>query len=680
MARSAWLENILDSRGLPRPDGRMLYQYRLTQDEFQLLHAELHRYAGFGLDDVYHSNDFPQLFVMYAAEWWRRKYQGGAWRWISIIEDFGCNPDYFSANNRSDAVIRGLAYWGHRPSGEGKIYFGAMVAQGGLPLAFIGQGGGKLALIMAYTLRLAAQYEWDESSVIQSVKEQAEILPDSIRRQEIYDLIAKMVLAVLELRQEFDLAGAIDPLARLAERDPKWQERFPLPLEDAAAQKLLSGLVREASRNIAPAHSGVFTVERYLRKADDGRYQLLSSLGCPSSASLESLTALFGLSSDRDLPRYFSIDVQVHEREPFADARQILGVETASVSLAGRKRTWQSRSACAEHCLFIRATSGDLRSSPLSIPGGQEIAVSEPWVFVDRNNKIELTAVGSARVPEGEALIMVPPGWKVVPADSTTLVKQSSCIELDDESLSLVTVCGDVTLEDGESRYRVRTHQPTGAEDSYAWEGKRVAYPSKPNAVYIGVPKLFRYTADGERNRVSSAQLDWFIAGTSTRIVDANFARGPVDVFVIRDGERLTRFRFVVLDIAVRIDFLSGKSPSDGAICFDGWSAADISMTSQVGLAAVIEKTGESVNLRLHVGNVPPESIQVSMHWLHSPVELALRLPFPSSGGRFFDGIGRVLRDTDSLTLCNLIGARLRIFDRNPQAPKRYDLELNITS
>lgn len=676
MASSAWLIGLLSSRGLVRPDGRMLYEYRLTNDEFLALQLELHEFSGVALDSFYVLNDFSPLFVMFAAEWWRRKYAGGAWRWTPIVEGFGNDPNYFSPISRSDAVLRGLAYWGHRPNGEGKQYFGAIVAHGGLPLTFIGQKGGKLASIMAFTLRLAARYGWDEASVTASVSEQAENLPDSLRRREIYQLIAKMVLVVLELRQEFGLAGFADPLARLGEKDPKWQERFPLPLEDDAAQRLLTGLVREAATSFALSNSGIFGVERFLRKVDETSFQLYSSLACASSAPVESVAALFGFSSDNDLPRYFSIDVRVCLREPFVEARQSLGANVASVNFAGRSRTWQSATACAEHCMFIRDGRGDLRTSPLAIPGGQEVSVGEPWVFVNRDNKTQLVAVGSARVPEDEAIIMVPDGWSVCPTDTSLPVASMGFIDLEGLRLRLITVRGTVTLECGETKYRVRTLEATGAADTYAWEGKRISFHSSPNAVFFGVPKLYRYGADGQRNRMPPSQLNWYVAGTGIQIADSNLARGPVDVYVMRENERHTRFRFVTLDSGASIDFISGASPSKGAISFEDWSAPDISIVSQPDLECEFENTADGVSLLLRGGDIPPESVQVSLHWKRSPVEVTIALPFPSSGGRFFDSAGRVLRDNESLTLRNLTGARLRIFDRNPQHPNRYDLSL----
>jgi len=673
-----WLKELLNSRKLERPDGRMLYGYRLGDEEYRSLRETLSFAMSFGeLDEVSSRiRGFSALFVLYAAEWWRREYQGGAWQWASIISAFGGDANELDAAARTKCVISGFAFWGHRPDGEGRRFFGAIVAHGGLPLHFIGQSGGKLALIMDHTLRLAARYHWDKLQMVNAIEERADELPTgSLRRPEIYQLIANMVATVLELKQEFRLAGIADPLAVLNTQEPNWRQRFPLSLEDAAAQALLSGLVKEAAQQVVLASSGVFTVERMLRKTDEGKYELASVLACPKTLTADTLADLFGLN---ELPRYFSIDVRVDERKPFCEGRQILGAGTATVSLAGSQCVWHGVDACAEHLLYLRGQSGDLRENPLPLPGGAELSQDEPWVFVLRDGKLRWVAAGSARVPEDEAVVALPDGWAIEPVDADSIACFVGHCHLGDLQIALYSVRGEITLRGREQHYRVRTRQATGASDTYVWEGRRIAYPSSPQPVFIGVPKLFRYPPEGERSRVPSADLHWFAAGTNIRFDDTNTALGPLDVYLVQDGERLARFRFAVLDSSARTDFLSGATASEGTIHLDGWNCSDVSIDEQPGFKCKVEQAGRGVKLLLQGGDIPPESVSIAMRWQRCAQELRLKLPFPSAGGRFFDAKEKPLREGDEIALRHLTGARLRIFDHNPQAPKRYDVLLTL--
>lgn len=668
-----WLNDLLNNRNLDRPDGRMLYGYRLSNEEYQSLRDALIFATSFGkLDEVSNRiRGFSALFVLYAAEWWRREYQGGAWRWSSIISAFGGNPKEFDAAARTKCVISGFAFWGHRPEGEGKKFFGAIVAHGGLPLKFIGQGGGKLASIMDYTLRLAGRYHWDSLQIANAIEERADELPAaSLRCPEIYQLIANMVATVLELKQEFSLAGIADPLAVLNTQDSNWRQRFPLSLEDAAAQALLSGLVKEAAQQVALTSPVVFSVERLLRKTADSRYELVSMLACPQTLVADTLAELFGIN---ELPRYFSIDVQVEKRKPFCEGRQSLGAETATVSLAGSKCIWHGLNACAEHLLYLRG----VRENPLPIPGGAELSQDEPWVFVLRDGRLGWVAAGSARVPEEEAVVALPDGWIIEPANLDSIADLTGYCDLGDQQIPLYVVRGEVMLRGGVQHYRVRTKQATGASDIYVWEGNRVAYPSSPQLVFVGTPKLFRYSPEGERIRVSAAELHWFVAGTNTQLEDVN-AQGPCDIYLVRDGERLARFRFVVLGGSARTDFSSGASASEGIIHLGNWGCSDVSIDDQPGLHCKIEQVGRDIKLSLQGDDIPPESVSVAMRWQRCAQELRLKLPFPSAGGRFFDAKEKPLREGHEIALRHLTGARLRIFDRNPQTPKRYDVLLTL--
>ena len=67
-------------------------------------------------------------------------YDGGPWKWGPILASLQVEKDDLPPNERSGAVLEGFAFWGLRPASEGKRYFGAVVAHGGLPLKLIGHG------------------------------------------------------------------------------------------------------------------------------------------------------------------------------------------------------------------------------------------------------------------------------------------------------------------------------------------------------------------------------------------------------------------------------------------------------------------------------------------------------------------------------------------------------------
>ena len=81
----AWIEGFLDRRELGLPDGRALYAYRCSQEEFDSLASLLANCPPF-----HRAASSPiRAFALYASEWWQREYDGGTWAWEPLLESIG---------------------------------------------------------------------------------------------------------------------------------------------------------------------------------------------------------------------------------------------------------------------------------------------------------------------------------------------------------------------------------------------------------------------------------------------------------------------------------------------------------------------------------------------------------------------------------------------------------------
>lgn len=674
-----WLRQMFAARQLEQPDGRMLFQYRLSQVEYGAAREVLRALSSGDLHDsaFLRDRDTCALFVMYAAEWWKREYAGGAWRWTPIVQSFAPVDSVIPPMERTHAIIRGISYWRHLPGSEGKKYFGVLVAHGGLPMRLISTGGGKVSAVLSSALRLALRYRWDEPSIQVAIAERADELSHHLRHEEIFSLMARMVSTVVELKREFALTGVTNPVSLLDAKDASWRDRFPLAVDDAVAQQLLVGLVQEASQQSPSVGSGEFRVERLLREAGHGVFELTSLVRHPPIIESDVLASVFGIRAD-DVPRYFTIDVQVDDRQPLCNGRQILGADSASVSLTARHPQWRGAAACQEHVVHFRGPDGDLTEGPVAIPGGVAISPDEPWIFVRRDEQLVLASAGNARVPEDEAVVVCPQGSKIDLGGTGAVVRPLGHCAFNATQLDVVSIAGDVRIVSETTSHRVRTGQTTAAPAQYVWEGRRLPYQALPWPVFLGPPKLYRYSADGERSRVNLAQLQWYVGGqTDQRIADAAHARGPLDVWLVEDGERQVRFRLIVLDATARIAFASGVTESEGAITLIGWRNADVTVRDD-SCEWTTSRSVDSVRVDMVVKGPPPQSATLLVKWPGSVREARLPLPFPATGGRFFDRRGDPIPRDATLSLQNIVGARLRVFDHNPQAPKKYKVRLTL--
>src|SRR5437867_1024655 len=134
-----WQQEFLERRDHSQPTGQPLYSYRMTLSEFEELERMLKEMmseclpvAPLGLI-ARKMPFFPSLFVIYAAEWWRRRYDGSGWSWEPIVESLGAPTDGWNQAQRSECVETGLREWHLRLSDIHGCRFLASVAfHGGL--------------------------------------------------------------------------------------------------------------------------------------------------------------------------------------------------------------------------------------------------------------------------------------------------------------------------------------------------------------------------------------------------------------------------------------------------------------------------------------------------------------------------------------------------------------------
>lgn len=676
--QNAWLGKFFQSRNLPGPDGRMLYAYRLSEDEYRSLRVNLETWVAAGSFNQLAQRDatFCARFVLLASEWWHREYAGGAWRWEPIIEQV-CGPDIVDVGSRTVCVEKGFGFWGHRLNDAGRRFIGAVVAHGGLPLRALGQGIGTVSRILRDGLRLAARYGWQEEQLVAAIGERAVGLPESLRKEDIYRLLATMVLTALELRREYALAGSGDPIAVLQARDEKWMERFPISLEESAARPLLTDLLKEAAAQKQAVPTAVFSVRRSLMAVDEGVFELRAAVSAPRQVSVEHLATALGLRNAELLPSYFSIDL-VGDSESWLEGRLLLG-QAQSARMDGGVRTLHGAHAVDDLALVLRRRATPIGDGPCALPGGAAVPIDQPWVFAEREGTWLLAAVGGARLPEQSLRVALPAGWRLTfefEAGSAAMTKLG-CLRVESyPDMDLFAISGSVRAESNNECFHIRSGQSAKLTETLSWVGKRLPWQPKRYAAFRGVPNLYHLAEDGSRTRIPASDIVWKTVGGSSATLPPHAIQGLVDAYCICGGETQTRTRMLVLADSANIEFLSGRDIDTGSLRFRGFGDANAAVLSASVTGSSESRSGELL-LNLRANEVPPETVSISI--MRSGQELHFSLPFPSNGGRFFHGDARVMRNREHLSLRDLTGCRLRVFDQNPDSPKRYSLKLSLS-
>ena len=675
-----FLQSVLGRHGLAAPDRRMLFRYRLSMEDYLSLREIVGRDLtpnGWGRSQ-FGTRNARALFVLYAAEWWKRDYNGGPWRWSPLLESLGVGAIDLHPNERTLAVESGLNYWGHRPSEDGKRFFGAIVAHGGLPMRVIAKGVGGVSTLLEDGLRNAHRYGWMEFELEQYFSERAGHLNQHLREFEIYRLFSTIVTTVLAMRSDYNLGGAEKPIEILDEREPAWRDRFPMSLDDDAATRLVAGLVREAAKVQRHAiAAAAVVVDRFLGQRSDGSFELVSTVQFPRALPVESLVASCGIPVPQ-VPRYFSLDIQTTKRQLMCQGRLLLSDDSSTATLEGKFPVRSGTDALAEHLLILRDAQGDL-GEPAGLPGGQVLDEDMPWTFEPRGERWALVSVGSCRSPAEEARVVVRHDAYVEPADQDSQVDKLGTVDALSYGAIVYLVRGSAKVEIEGTIYRIRTRQPVAIPDQLVWKGRRLPHVSHPLPIFLGAPTLYRYLENGESRIVPATELEWMSASGEGRPVgNPKLHRGPVEVWWRPGGERLSRFRFVIEGTDAKVSFASGVDELHGSIGLMGFATSNAAALGDLRVNRQNVPGGCELNLEAVV--VPPLSVPVSLLWPNSPRVTTLVLPFPSSGGHFFDALGRQLANGVKVSVRALAGARLRVFDRDPAHPKSYSLLLELRS
>ena len=218
-------------------DGRPLHRYRICEELFDDLQLSLmqelrcRNYVG-----------AAPPFVLWASEYYRREFQGGAFSWHFLTEPLCTNIEQ---SELRQMTVSGLKYFRRKPyiKTDGVTqYLRALAAEGGIPVHLLSKEGGYRQALLGLVSdldRFGAGCPHDEAMAFASRR--ALRLPLGYRTDEYCNLFVEFAREISGLRQQ-----APDELERddieswLDNTRPGWREKLVLRLDGSAARSLLS--------------------------------------------------------------------------------------------------------------------------------------------------------------------------------------------------------------------------------------------------------------------------------------------------------------------------------------------------------------------------------------------------------------------------------------------------------
>ena len=648
-----WLHDFLYQRGLDKPDGRHLFSYHATPDEFLALEDGLRHSVDVAsiLDDhnplavLNNMSSFDAVFVLYAALCWQQRYEGTTWTYDVVLRGLGITLENPSLELMKP-VENGLKFWGLTVNDKGYVYLGAIAREAGLPQKLLSENrgavGGVLHSILQEALRSGQSGEII-TSWVESCKNQ---LPQSCRDKAVIELLADSINAILDIKSYIRAATLSEAMAELDDKAPDWRSRFPLPLYDAAARALLNSLLEETASSTQTKKTGSpVSVKRRLVRNAEGEWELLAELELPSRIDT-------GLNEEK--PRVLSMRVSSKAR-----AFEVVLKKHADSDFyfSQHKHDIIFSEADATQEILIQYTEPSGFFQTLCCPGGTELDPELPWIFEGEQYECRFRQQGGGSVHGRNCYVALAPGWS---AEGT---EDMGPLAGTDRHVWRMTESGRLTKDD--LVFSVRT--ASVVEENCDWSHKNRFWDVemiRPALAFRGLPQVVSSMGDARKSPRGRMLMKTAAMTTFSPPAASGFPAGVAQVWFRMAGGTSLRSRMLLLPPKASVD-MSVDEEGNGILRLTGWRAEKVIFARpQEGLELVCSPSGEDMEIEFRAlpDHVPPATVELLVIWKDSPQQAHIRVPFPQKGARLFNAEEQEILQERQICALHLHGLRLYCF------------------
>jgi hypothetical protein len=553
-----WLGDL----GLVAIDGRPLYRYRLSEQAFQRLQADL-RTRSTALR-IAPDKILSARFVLWAAEWFRRSYDGTGQRWEAVGQPLGIHANWSEWRKLTDIGLRHWRIPELRINGT-HHRLAAIARQGGFPLAAVdGQGAGWAPRFLE---RLVSQLLGEPEATLDAADAIAltlmEMVPETWRNPEIRIVSAELAVDIVRLRRLAEADGVPDGAlvsVWLDQHHEGWRDELPLSVSTDAGRALIDGLMKTG---VLKGGGGAIGVRRRLTIGPEGRRERTELRLAGNLLDVSGTVIARTTSEEWSRLRLF----------PAGEFARFVSGELATAE-PGEDGAWIARpttSRTAFDLPFSVAVEAELRGSgqrvgdPFVVPGGDAVPngvrvyVAEAEEEDASPTEFMLVGTGSGGYRPERVYVDLPNGWGCAASGV-----DSRCTPLDESQNDERTLwqCEGVAIAASTrgDHYLIRTGQKGEQRDRLILVGETPSGCVNAEShvpMYIGVPRL--QLRDGRRDRAPTSGEVWWrpkedqrwrpnpanaLPGCcefAWRDVDTGHIRDRSDAVVLPEGFRIDR-------------------------------------------------------------------------------------------------------------------------------------------
>ncbi len=660
-----FINNVLLSRKLSAPDGRMLYAYQLNKTEYRTLQNLLSEAcATHSIISLLNNKIFPNAFVLYAAEWWKREYNGGLWSWDPIFSSLSVQEEIlpYQVSVRTQAIKRALRFWKYNnPLTSGKKYLGAIVANGGIPAKFLQTATQNNAMIRVLKNVITFAKENDlsdnNSELYQYARENLKKLPESLRNGEICTLITQLASTIINLKEEYHLQNFSNPIAELNNQCSDWKDQFPLLLEDESIEKLLIGFIEDASRKPKTKAKGkIPSVERLIDL--DENCELVFNFTFPEgSIDATYFKNFFNVADVDKLPPTFYINNLDENRTTIAIVSSVLG----SVHQFKIRKLLNRLNACDEVVICLSSADNKLSSDKLLLC--QALNFEKPLIFTKKeDNTLVLRANDSIKLSEDECFIAY---------DKDMCLPQQKedfgYISVSGKKLKLIKFTSDIETEN----FYVKLNVPAFRR-KIIFQGTTLNYKTIPCVTYKGTPKFYYLDVEGEKLLpVNDKYLKYFAKGAKIPLNNIKEKFGTFDIFYSYEGHEKT-YTVAIVPQNAKIMFYSENNI--GKIIFENFCCLKIT-PHNIPSNITISSVGSNTFMCTCQDHNYPDELCFKINWQYGGYTY-IKVPYPISGVLIYDEHHH-LYTKRNIGLKHLLGKKIKIFHTTSDIPN-YDFYMGV--
>lgn len=495
------IKKILTNAGISdtEPDGRPLYEYKVSEEIFQEIKQLLTNKWN---DDL---NTYA-LFVIYTAELIRKEHTEGHLNWSDFFKPIG-KEELNVHIQRSNIIVKGLGFWKRSvfESDKGAIeYIETLRLESGFPL----NEGGNIAQLVKSTYQQIENFALDEKDLMPFIIIDAEKynIPNVLKQDSFFRLVSDVCFKFFEWKQKYELGKQQNPVEHLSIQRPNWKDEMPMKIDGDNMISFFNNLISEISK-IKKEVKNIIKVDSKLIEKKENEFDIKTCLSIPKGIYTHQE---FGIEEgvfnelNGDVSMYFEC-----EGESYCVIKMSITVDRRISSLGLIDFPLPVNIVGSNWSLYFTSSTSGLREE-INLKNIFDIDNEEPKVFVEENGEWLFKGIAPIKIKESKCRVVFDSQYNLEDSNTDSIGKtlneslvyevSQNCILRNIETSADYVITLNHQSDNSNVIHFIYERYP--ARDTYN-------YLAENNNVYVGFPKVLIYNKILGANRVFNDTIEY---------------------------------------------------------------------------------------------------------------------------------------------------------------------------